>query len=545
MKILLVKPPEPKKSDNSISGHIIEHLGLGYIASMLRKNGYIAEIIDGRISGLDYDQVESKIINSDCDVVGISIPYQWSVKEVTDLIINLRKKGFKKTLFTGGHPATFYYKELLKEENQIDIVCLGEGEYSVLEVVQRIENGKNFEGIKGIAYRKDGEICFEGYRDLIENLDELPFPARDTLPELLQKAPFVSVSICGSRGCSWSSCSFCDVQSFYKLCKGRKWRGRSIVNIIDEIEMLQKKYHHDKFSFIDDDFFGPKNIRKARITELCNEIEKRNLKIEFSLLCNVRDIDEDILLRMKENGLYGLFLGVESGVQRCLDTFNKGVTVEENRESILRAKSLNLGVACGSIFVDPYSTIEEIAENVEFWESVGEMSFEKYKDMMIFEGTPLLKQLKEENKLEYCDFDYTYDKALDPKVTMLNKAVSSLNQIFMTRILPKSIMIEKKTIRIMQICELDRTRIQPIMDLSNDIHREICEKVFTKVLKKSIETIDEITELNVMDKMHDYLQVELAHYREQNQQLEQMYMDLVAENKDKLPRDSKLVKLKK
>lgn len=539
MKVLLVKPPEPQKADNTISGHIIEHLGIGYIASMLRKNGYEVQIVDGRISELNLGQVEELILSTKFDVLGISIPYQWSMPEVLGLTKKLRERGMRNPLFVGGHPATFFYKEILEEENGVDFVCLGEGEYSVLQLVQAIESNTSYGDIKGIAFKQDGQIVFTGYRELITDLDELPFPARDTLAELLQKSPYVSISICGSRGCSWSSCSFCDVQSFYKLCNGKKWRGRSIKNIVDEIELLQKEYGHSKFSFVDDDFFGPKKIREKRITELCKEIEKRDLHIHFSLLCNVRDIDEPMLTRMKQDGLYGLFLGVESGVQRCLDTFHKGVTVEENRSAIVRAQKLDLGVACGSIFIDPYTKLDEIKENVRFWAGVGEMSMEKYKSLMIFQGTPLLEKLKSEGKLIYEDYDYSYDHVLPTDVAMVNKCVLKLNDLFTNDIMFRPKMIEKRVMIIMKGCGIDEIEIEKILSLTNQMHNELCQTVFTKVLQKILVNVDEFADDNYLEKLNDYIGTELDGFNEMKSELESEFMIFMNKYKDIIPNNLK------
>lgn len=535
MKILLIKPPEPQKADNTISGHIIEHLGIGYIASMLRKNGYEVQIVDGRISGLNMEQLEELILTAQFDVLGISIPYQWSMPEVLSLTKNLRKRGMKNPLFVGGHPATFFYKEILEVENGVDFVCIGEGEYSVLELIQAMENNSSYNDIKGIAFRYKGQVEFTGYRELINDLDAIPFPARDTLAELLQKAPYVSISICGSRGCSWSSCSFCDVQSFYRLCKGKKWRARSIKNIIDEIEMLQKKYGHSKFSFVDDDFFGPKSIREKRITELCDEIEKRKLDIHFSLLCNVRDIDEAMLTRMKQDGLYGLFLGVESGVQRCLDTFHKGVTVQENRSAIIRAQKLDLGVACGSIFIDPYTKLDEIKENVEFWDGVNEMSIEKYKSLMIFQGTPLLEKLKNEGKLIYKDYDYTYDHVLPADVVMVNKCVSDLNELFMNDIMFRPKMIEKRAMIIMKACGINEKEIEKILALTNQMHSELCNTVFTKVLKRILDCVNEFTDENYVEKIRKFVTSELSDFNKMKSDLEKEFALFMNKHKDNIP----------
>lgn len=496
MKVLLVKPPEPKKQVEVIGARITEHLGLGYIAANLRRNGIETAILDARIRALGMDELRDRLLAAEFDILGISIPYQWSVPEVLKLIGELRRCGMDRRIVVGGHPATFYYDELLAEENGIDFVCVGEGEYSILELANAIRENRGGKGIAGLAWRSDGKVVFSGYRELVENLDSLPFPARDTLGDLLATAPNLSVSISGSRGCSWSGCSFCDIQTFYRTCPGKKWRGRSPENIVDEIEMIHKKFRCSSFNFVDDDFFGPWESRKTRMTSLADEIIKRNLKIQFSILCNVRDVDEELFLKLKEAGLYRLFLGVESGVRRVLDTFNKGVTAEMNRDAILRVQKMGIGCECGSIFVDPYTTIDEIRGNMEFWESVNLMSIDQYRDLIVFAGTPLQKRLEREGLVKKIDFDYVYQHNLHPDVIKLNALVDKAREEYIKPYLGKLKRTRLRIRRMLGMYSMDTEKVERVLEKIGELHYRWFSYVFNRFLEKALADLDGFDESN-------------------------------------------------
>lgn len=498
MKVLLIKPPEPSQSVEVVGTRIAIHLGLGYIAANLIKFGIEAEIFDASINNYEENELVGIINKKEFDLLGISIPYQWSLEETVSIVKKLRKIGMNKKIVVGGHPASFFYKELLEEENQIDFISIGEGEYSILELVQCLSANESYENILGLAYRNAGEIHFKGYRPLIENLDELPIPIRENIALLIQSKHGAAIPISGSRGCSWARCTFCDIQSFYHLSEGSQWRGRSPKSIVDEMEQLVKQYNYNIFSFVDDDFFGPKNLRRQRAFDLCDEIESRNLDIRFNVLCNVRDVDEEVFLKLKKAGMYRVFLGVESGVQRTLNTFNKGVTVEMNRKAIKDVQSFDMGCECGSIFVDPYTTIEEIKENVAFWESVNMMSMDQYRDLLIFKGTPLQKKLSGENAILSIKFNYDYSQFIDANVIKLNQIVDEIREVYMYPYLKKLKRTRLKIRTIVTKNNIKNRNVKQILEQIGRLHYRWFNNVFVDVFKNILDRIESF-EINDMD----------------------------------------------
>lgn len=501
MKVLMLKPPGLEKGGTRTPDRICEHLGIGYICAVLRKNGIKAEILDSSLAGLRDENLCEYISGMEFDILAITIPYQESIAEVLEMVKILRRRGIGKHILAGGHPPTFYYRELLENENGIDSVCLGEGEYTVLELARRLENGIALEGIKGLAFRADGKIVFNGYRELIPDLDELPFPERDNLDAMLKAAPGLSIDISGSRGCSWASCSFCDVQSFYRLCDGRKWRGRSPKNIADELEMLLGKYKRNRFSFIDDDFFGPKGMSAERIEGFCNEIKKKDMKIKFSILCNVRDIEEKTLQKLKDAGLDRIFLGIESGVQRVLDTLNKGVTVEENRNAVRKVKQLGIWCRCGSIFTDPYTTIGEVRENIEFWESIDSMSMEQYKELSVFKGTPLQYGLLDQGVVREEGFLFRYDHFLDPQVAKLNQIAEEIRSGYIMPAFDRIRRLETGLMRTIKGNSRITDDAEGLLESLARLKYGLFHHIYADMLKKIISDMDNINEINIEFKL--------------------------------------------
>lgn len=530
MKVLLVKPPE-SHFDKEGPVKTCDHIGLGYICAVLRQNGYEVRILDAAIEKLDLETLGKRILGTEFDALGISVPYQLSVPEALELVGMLRKGGLKKKIWIGGHPSTFMYETILRQKCEIDYVCIGEGEYTVLEMMNAVRDNQPLEGIKGLAYRKDGEVVFTGYRDLIETLDDLPIPERDYLAGMIEMVEFLPVAISSSRGCSWACCSFCDIQSFYRPCPGMKWRARSIPRVVDELETIVKKYNRNKFNFVDDDFFGPKNTSKERIDNFCSEIKRRGLRIEFFFACNVRDIEEETLLKLKEVGLTSLFLGIESGVQRVLDTFRKGPTVEENRQAILLTKKLGIECQCGSIFIDPYSTIDEIKSNVAFWESVGEMSFGAYKVLIPYYGTPLQKRLMKENRLAEKDFQFSYEQTLEPDVKRFTAMVDRAKENYIRKYRARLTGIRGIIIKTMKANSLRPDELKDIMQKVGKLYAKLSYETFTYFVKRALDEIGDVNEMNMDSRLREIFSGYLKEYEQVIAEVENRFRHILENEK--------------
>jgi radical SAM superfamily enzyme YgiQ (UPF0313 family) len=168
--------------------------------------------------------------------------------------------------------------------------------------------------------------------------------------------------------------------------------------------MINKKFGVRFFSFCDDNFIGPGGSGRRRAVEIAAELLSRKLKIEFEIFCRSDNVDAEVIKRLKKAGLTGVFLGVESGVQRILDTFNKKTTVLQNEQAMQTLLEAKLNVVIGYIFFDPYLTPEEIRINARYIRKMLKKPIDYYPSnplshLIPFSGTALLEQLRKDRLL--------------------------------------------------------------------------------------------------------------------------------------------------
>lgn len=413
--VLLINPLGSKYEDAD------EHLGLGYIASYARAHNISVAIIDVPLNSWTLKQAVCEISKYSCKLIGISIPFQQYAKQALELIDELRSAGFACHITAGGIFPTFAYEELFALCPKIDSIILGEGEITFYELAKKIIEKEEWRDVHGLSYVENGEVIKTPLRPLTENLDDFPYPARDSLPLVLKRQP--SVSMLSSRGC-YGGCSFCSVVPFFSSF-GPRCRVRSTENIIDEMQTLINTYGVHNIIFNDAEFAGGIAINRAQTIEIAQEIIKRNLNIHFSIQCRVNDIDIETFETLKQAGLRRVFLGVESGSQAVLDRFKKGVTVQDNINAIEILSKLDMYVSMGFIMFDEQTTFEEVSENMDFIKKVKSlMPKRKLQDVFIatkalpLAGSEVESKLKQSGRYEgnCLDFDY---KLTDPNMEKL------------------------------------------------------------------------------------------------------------------------------
>ncbi|MCK4734269.1 MAG: cobalamin-dependent protein [Methanophagales archaeon] len=323
-EIVLVNPFYQKRLRAIVTTLAHQPLGLAYIAAILGKAGFKVRIIDANVEQLSNEQVMKKIADIGPKIVGFTA--------VTSTIGNCHKlaKGVKSinpdiTTIVGGIHVTAVPEGTLREYPSFDYVVRGEGEYTMLELVKALYEFTPVENVTGITYRNKECIISTPPRHLIENLDELPFPARHLLPVDLYKSPESEhvVQIMASRGCPYK-CIYCASYLIF----GRRRRARSPKNVVDEMESVNKKYHISTIIFLDDIF----TLSKNWVSNFCEEILDRNLDYLRWVCCTRCDtINKDLLNKMKKAGCKKINLGIESGSQSILDYMRRDMTVDAIR----------------------------------------------------------------------------------------------------------------------------------------------------------------------------------------------------------------------
>jgi len=417
VRVLLLHPPIGRDLPPN---QRTDNLSICYIAAVLKRDGHEVEVLDSAVMGLGPRETINAVLARNFDCLGIT-----STHEQKDFFVKLvrsvRARRKDALLIAGGYLATLSAYKLLTICPEVDLLIRGEGEAVTSEVFSKLAHGEDCRSTPGIAYIKDGKPVINPMPPLIADLDTIPFPDRTSLvagPKEMQ------VSIAASRGC-YHRCSFCCINSFYELSGGHAPRFRSPASFVDEIESIVETTGRKDFMIIDDDFIGPGPKMRARAAQIGDEIRSRKLGITFSIECRADEIDEDLLKLLKEAGLTGVFLGIESGVQRQLDIFNKQLTVEQNVRALEMARSTGINVKAGLILLDPYTTITEVEEAQRFIRENQLSSLSLESRVKLYPGVPLAEKVRADGLLierDGIDLDYRFK---DPTVGLMHRVTKT------------------------------------------------------------------------------------------------------------------------
>jgi len=395
----------------------LENLSTRYLAAVLRQHGYSVELAPFSTAD-EMDAVVQRAQLTRPRLVGLSIIFQYRTPEFLELAAELRRVLPEAHITIGGHFATFAAANLLRDYATLDSVVRGEGEFTLLELMQQLDSPETWHTIHGLSFQRDGQVVENPPRPLIADLDSLPFPARDTPPQHHLGIGFSP--IVGSRGCH-RDCAFCSIHSFYGSSAGKLQRFRSVPNLVDEMELLYHAFGVRFFVFNDDEWFpAGKQARLARIADLERELQRCKLDVIMSIKCRADDVKEDLFRRLLDMGVVRAYVGVESGSDHSLRTLNKRTTVAQNRQALEVLHKVGMLADFGLIFFDPDSTAEDIRANLDFFHAMaGEgqapLSFGR---MEVYAGTPILDRLQSEGRLtgSYMAWNYSIP---DPRVEML------------------------------------------------------------------------------------------------------------------------------
>ena len=396
MKVLFVNPPQTA-SKYKFMGVIAPPLGIAYMAGVLQENNIDVEILDASAEDMDFKDVEKELLKKKPDLVALTAltPTIGRALETAQVV--------KETLpdsivVMGGYHPTFNFIETLEDEN-VDIVIRGEGEYIMLNLVQALENQSSLHDVKGIVFedKNSKEIVVNPEAPLIQNLDELPFPALNLLPmkkyRLLDMDTHMTTMIT-TRGCPMQ-CSFCSSAAMH----GKKIRERSVENIVDEIEYLKTNYDIDTIAFMDDTF----TLKKRKVMAICDEILKRNIEIMWGCTSRVDTLDEKLLKKMKEAGCITIFIGVESADQQQLDNMCKNTTIAKIENAFKIAHKLKIRTIASVALGMPGDTKEIMNKTVKFVHKL-KPNYAIYSLATPYPGTRFYKEAFEKNLIKIKDW---------------------------------------------------------------------------------------------------------------------------------------------
>lgn len=358
MKIVLVSPPNEYLNR-------LPPLGTAYLAGYVRTKGYSdISIIDCDIMHYSIEQAVQAVLLPDPDVVGFSVLSSSYLSAIEIAREIKRRKPGVAMIFGGPHPTAL--PDDVMKNGFVDVVCVGEGEETFHELLDAFSRNAGLADVKGILYRTtDGQVKRTARRDYIMDLDSIPYPARDLLPQEKYDTPgssmppgrFKYTYIMTSRGCPYQ-CVYCSSH----VALGRKVRFRSIPNIIGEIEELATRYGIHYFRIMDDVF----TIDKARVMELCGEIIRRKLNVVWDCMSRINLVDEQTLRAMKDSGCYMIMYGFESGSQDILNNIKKGTTLENALKITELTRKVGIKV-CGNFMIgNPGETDASVEASIDF-----------------------------------------------------------------------------------------------------------------------------------------------------------------------------------
>jgi len=356
-------------------------MGLATIAAVLERQGYKVAVVDANALKLTPEDIAPYV--TDADVVGLTAMTP-TINTAITIARHLKKATPDLTVILGGAHATLLPEETLASTPEIDVVVRGEGEQTIVELLQALEYKQPLSKILGISYRKDGEVVSNQQRSTNVNLDSLPFLAYHLLPWRRYEPhpphgralPFAAIIT--SRGCPYL-CSYCSKPIF-----GSKFRAQSPERVVDEVAYYKDKFGVKELAFYDDVF----TLDKKRAYAIAEEIIKRGLKICWTCETRVNLVDKDLLHHMKQAGCYTIAYGIESGSQEILDTLNKGITLEQAEEAIRLTREVGLQTIGYFMIGSPGENRENIGQTIEFARKL-RLDFAQFAITTPFPGTEL------------------------------------------------------------------------------------------------------------------------------------------------------------
>lgn len=364
MKILLLNPSITKGevyAKYASGAPCLPPLGLCYLAAVLLQKGYQTKIIDCVAENISVSQFIKKLKDFMPDIVGVSsttISYVAAQK----MINTIKEINPEITIIMGGAHISALPLPTMSECKNVDIGVFGEGEYTLLEIMEKLDQKQSLSGVQGVLYRDNGRIIQNKPRTTSKCLDEIPFPARQLLKDLrlYSHTPFrgakFTTTMITSRGCPFN-CGYCDQSIF-----GRTWRYHSAEYVTEEISFLKDKYNIDFISFEDDNFL----LSKKRTIDICQRMLKNSLNISFSCLGRANEVDDDVLPLLKKAGCKTIYIGIESGSPRILELVNKKISIEEIKKGVELIKKYHINVTGSFILGLPTETKDDIEKTINF-----------------------------------------------------------------------------------------------------------------------------------------------------------------------------------
>ncbi len=332
---------------------LFDYHGIEWLSAMLKKNHHEVDLF---VLDADRGDVIDFLRKGKADIAAFSVSstdYQWSL----GVARRVKKELGLLTFFGGPHPT--YFPDLI-ENPWVDIICIGEGEYAIVELADALDKGRGITKIRNLWVKKDGKIHRNPLRPLAD-LDELPMPDRGLYFRYKFLRDIPTKRFAPGRGCPYN-CTYCYNQNYRKLYEnnGRYVRYRSVKSVIDEILYVRENSRLKYVSFVADTF----TTNRKWLVRLLEEYKKR-VGLPFYCQARVNELDEELIRKLKECGCHYLSFGIESGSERVRNlVLNKNIRNEDITRIGRLAKKHGLKLLTFNMFGLPSETLEEAFETV-------------------------------------------------------------------------------------------------------------------------------------------------------------------------------------
>jgi len=373
MKILLIYPYclEDRLRDYDVR---VMPIGTYYLGAVLKANHHDVEILNWYNINKTPERIKEILKKKRPDIIGFSILHanRWGGVEIARIARQLNPD--VKIVF-GGIGATFLWRHFLTHFPEIDFIVMREGEYTFLDLVKCIERAdyEDIGNIKGIAFRKKGRILKTEDAAFIQDIDELPNPAKY----------FEYQHVISSRGCPWN-CTFCGSPRFWR----RKVRFHSPEYFVEQLELLYKKGIN--FFYFSDDTF---TVREGRVIEICKKILERGLNITWVAISRVNCVSEDVLYWMRRAGCIQISYGVESGSEKIRNYLNKNIKTQDIKKAFKLTTKYGILARAYFIYGSPGESWATIQRTIDLMHEIKPMSIIFYI-LDLFPGTALYSDFK-------------------------------------------------------------------------------------------------------------------------------------------------------
>ena len=375
MRVAIIAPPYPLEESPA------PPLGVSYVAAAFEAAGADVKIIDYIVSHYTQEKLKKELDAFNPDIVGAnSVTMNFPV--AVDIIKTAKIHNPSVITMMGGPHVSFDTVNTLQRYPEIDLLVIGEGEGNIMELLPHITDNHEWANIKGIAFRQNGKVVITEPRELIDDLDSLPLPARHLLPLSRYLALGFPISIITSRGCP-HSCIFC----LGRRMLGNGTRHRKPSHVVDEIEHILS-YGFSRINIVDDLFTSS----KAKVREVCKEIRGRGLKFAWSAFSRCNTTDRETFEIMHAAGCDSVSFGIESGNPEMLKRIKKGITTDLARKAVNACKEAGIPPHASFMVGLPGESPETLKDTEELAQSLDILH--GYHFLAPFPGTTVREEIE-------------------------------------------------------------------------------------------------------------------------------------------------------